>query len=292
MSTRVTIQPGMLLGARYRVLEELGRGGMARVHRAEDERLGRTVAVKVLAPELGHAETFVERFHREARAVARLAHPNIVPLFDFGVQDGQPFMVLQLVEGPSLRRVLRERGALAPEEAARISSELAAALAHAHRRGIVHGDVKPLNVLLDRRSDTLGHALLTDFGVAQAISETARQASAKRELYGSLPYLAPEQLSGAAGGASPRADLYALGIVLYEMLTGTHPFQGHSAAESATLRLEQEPAAPSRLNPVVPPGLDRLVARVLARDPERRYPDAETLRRALTSGGETAPAVV
>src|SRR5581483_2301841 len=149
MSTRVTIQPGMLLGARYRVLEELGRGGMARVFRAEDERLGRMVAVKVLAPNLGRAEAFVERFHREARALARLAHPNIVPLFDFGVQDGQPFMVLHLVEGPSLYRVLQQRGALPPEEAARIATDLAAALAHAHRRGFIHGDVKPQNVLLD-----------------------------------------------------------------------------------------------------------------------------------------------
>src|SRR4051812_16942451 len=291
MAVPLELQPGALLAGRFRILDELGRGAMAHVYRARDERIGREVALKTLAPALGDDPAFGERFVREARAVGRLSHQNIVPLFDVGFQDGLPFLVLQLVDGPTLRDVLRRRGALSAAEAVPIVAALADALQHAHERGVVHGDVKPRNVLLQPTDDGPPRPLLTDFGVARAISETTG-VTTEEGLYGSVPYLAPELLSGEELAATPAADVYALGVMLYELLAGETPFTGRTPAEVIAARLGSEPSSLRALAPRVSPALEAVVMTALARDPLARYPSAAAFHDALITAtrAQAAPA--
>ena len=279
-----------VLAGRYRLLEEIARGGMAIVYRARDERLGRDVAIKMLPPERGRDAAFVERLQREARIVASLTHPHVVQVFDVGKDGDRPFLVLQLVDGPSLKEMLKQRGPLPVDLAVRIADQVADALAFAQSHGVVHGDVKSLNILLDGSVQAPGAAALTDFGVAYA--EQAGADTPADVAYGSAPYVAPERLTANPGPPTPAADVYGLGVVLYEMLTGVQPFRGQTPANIAADRLQREPLPPTRLRPDIPQRLEVVVMRALARDLDRRYPDAASFRRSLlVPAGANAPAV-
>jgi hypothetical protein len=260
---------------RYALRAELGRGSMGRVYRAHDELLGRDVAIKILAhaAEGGADAEFRGALGREARAAARLVHPGIATLFDVGEQDGHAFLVMELAEGRSLREVLGVEGALAPARAVEIAIKVADALSYAHGEGLVHCDVKPLNIVV---ADD-GRAKLVDFGVACAATTTG--AFSRDELYGSLPYLAPEQVLGERPDA--RTDVYALGAVLYEMLAGRPPFDDPDATTLLRRRLEEDPPTLGSLTRTVTPELEEVVTRALSRDPADRYATAGELRDEL-----------
>ena len=263
-------------------------GGMGSVYLATDQRLDRSVALKVLKEELADDDRFVERFRREARAAGALSHPNIAGVFDFG-QDGQRYyMVMELAQGHDLARVLREEGPLSVERSVRIASQIAQALDHAHSAGVVHRDIKPPNVIIGD-SDRVK---VTDFGIARAIGDSTLTATGS--VLGTAHYISPEQAGG--GEVGPRADLYALGIVLYEMLTGSLPFTGDSALAVAMRHVSDDVPPPSELNPEVPPVLDEVVARATAKDPAARFSDAremaEALAGALGKTGEVATAAM
>jgi serine/threonine-protein kinase len=263
----------ILLGGRYRLLDVLGSGGMAVVHRARDERLERIVAVKVLRRQFASDEDFVHRFRQEARNAASLSHPSIAPVFDTGADGDVEYIVMQLVDGPDLERVIAERGRHPVGEALRIATAVAEALQAAHDRGIVHRDVKPGNILLTAS----GEVRVVDFGIARALG--AANTTAPGLLLGSVHYCSPEQVLGEPVGSA--SDVYSLGIVLYELLTGERPFDGPSPAAVALQRLHTAPRPPSRLIEGLPEGLDALVMRALERDPDRRYPTAGGLADAI-----------
>jgi serine/threonine-protein kinase len=264
---------GRLINGRYRLIAPLGEGGMATIWRAVDEQLDREVAVKLLREQFGSDAGFAARFRQEARAAGSLSHPNIVPVYDYGTDaDGTQFIVMQLVEGDTLATLLRERGHLETDDAVRIALGVASALEAAHRRGLVHRDVKPGNILLTDDGDVK----VTDFGIARAVSEASMTVTGTT--LGSVHYFSPEQARGdEVTGAS---DVYALGIVLYEMLTGRRPFEGDSAAGVALKRLNEDPAPPSAFRPV-PSGLSAIVMRALQREPADRFPDAGSFAEAL-----------
>jgi tRNA A-37 threonylcarbamoyl transferase component Bud32 len=250
---------------------------MAEVYVAEDELLSRTVAVKVLFPELAQDEQFVERFRREARAAASLNHHNIVSVYDFGEDEDSWFIVMEYVKGPTLRDIIRSEGAIEPGRAAGIAAEVAAALAVAHAQGIVHRDVKPANVLL---ADPEGTVKVTDFGIARAAN--ARQnLTMPGTVLGTATYLSPEQAQG--GEVDRRTDIYSLGLVLYEMLVGKPPFTGDTPVAVAYQAVREIPPPPSTHNPRVPAALDAIVMRAIAKDPAGRYPSATEMRSALLS---------
>ena len=244
--------PGDLVDGRYRIVEHIARGGMATVFEALDTRLDRHVALKVMHPALAADETYVSRFGREARAAARLSHPNIVGVHDQGEDDGRIFLVMELVRGRTLRQVLDDDGALSPRAALDIAAPLADALAAAHHAGLIHRDIKPENVII--RED--GVVKVTDFGLARAVtSETAT--SATDVLLGTVSYLAPEQVE--RGQATARSDVYAAGLVLFEMLTGTKAFTGDNPMYVAYQHVHGGVPAPSSRVPGVPEALDDLV---------------------------------
>src|SRR4051794_12438842 len=220
---------------------------MAEVYVAEDELLSRTVAVKVLFPELAHDEAFVERFRREARSAASLNHHNIVSVYDFGEDDGSWFIVMEYVEGQTLRDIIRKEGPLDPARAAGLAGEVAAALAAAHAQGIIHRDVKPANVLIAADSGTVK---VTDFGIARAAS-ARKGLTMPGTVLGTATYLSPEQAQGAE--VDFRTDVYSLGMVLYEMLAGRPPFVGDSPVAVAYQHLSQTAPPPSEFNALVPP---------------------------------------
>jgi beta-lactam-binding protein with PASTA domain/tRNA A-37 threonylcarbamoyl transferase component Bud32 len=271
-----------VVGGRYRLLEEVGRGGMATVHRAHDEVLDRSVAVKLLHAHLARDPQFLDRFRREARAAAALAHPNVVAVHDWGETDQGPYLVLQLVEGVTLRDVLRQRRRLDPAEALGVLGAVAQGLAAAHRAGLVHRDVKPENVLLD----TSGAVLLTDFGLARAAASATTTFGAD-VLVGSPHYLSPEAVQGLP--LDPRADVYALGIVLYECLVGRPPHEGESPFATAVAHTVQAVPPPSDARAEVPPELDEVVLRATVLDRDRRYPDAAAFGRALSNAVGQGP---
>jgi len=244
----------------YRIEETIGRGGMGVVYRAYDLRLKRTVALKLVTPELALDERFRERFARETELAMALEHPNVVPIHDAGDVDGRLYLAMRHVAGSDLRELLRTEGALGPARALAICRQVAAALDAAHARGLVHGDVKPSNVLLDENE----HVYLADFGVTRRVEEQAED-----RLAGSPAYLAPEQLEGQS--ADERSDIYALGCVLFECLTGAPPFGGASRLEVAWAHLEHEP--PTGL----PGALDGVITRALSKQPAERYPRAGEL---------------
>jgi serine/threonine protein kinase len=276
--------PGARLGP-YRLLSLVAAGGMGQVYRAVDERLGRPVALKVLAAELTRDPVRVERFRLEARRVAALRHPHIVPLLDYGEQSGYLYLTMPLYPG-TLRDALGNGRPLPPAEADAIVSQVAAALDYAHTCGLIHRDVKPENILLDDQR----HALLTDFGIAKSspsapsdmmTSGPLAAAEAGQLPLVSLEYSAPEQLLGKP--LDPRADVYALGIVVYELMTGRVPFEGQQGHEYALVMrvLTEPPAPPSSHRPGLPPALDAVVLCALHRDPARRYPSPLALATAL-----------
>jgi eukaryotic-like serine/threonine-protein kinase len=259
---------GQLLDGRYRVDARIAVGGMATVYRAVDTRLDRVLALKVMHPELATDAAFVERFIREAKSVARLAHPNVVGLFDQGAQGVYVYLAMEYVAGCTLRDVLRERGALQPRAALDILEPVLAALGAAHRAGFVHRDMKPENVLIGDD----GRVKVADFGLVRAVG-TATDTTGS--LLGTVSYLAPEQIE--QGTADTRSDVYACGVVLYEMLTGGKPHTGDTAAQVIYQHLNEDVPAPSAAVPGLPAGLDELVAAATARSPEVRPHDAVAL---------------
>jgi len=281
---------GRLIGGRYRVIAPLGEGGMATLWRAMDEQLDREVAVKLLRPQFGNDPGFTARFKQEARSAGSLSHPNIVSVYDYGTDaetNGQ-IIFMQNLGGDDLAALLRQRGHLEADDAVRIAIGVAAALEAAHRRGIVHRDVKPGNILIDH------DVKVTDFGIARAVSEASMTVTGTT--LGSVHYFSPEQARGDE--VTGQSDVYALGIVLYEMLTGRRPFEGDSAAGVALKRLTEDPEPPTLHGPV-PAGLSAIVMRALERDPANRYPDAGAFAEALRvwqrdpdAPGADAPVVV
>jgi eukaryotic-like serine/threonine-protein kinase len=268
---------GDTLGNRYLLSGLLGTGGMAEVFLAHDRMLDRDLALKVLKEHYAKDERFVRRFQKEARSAAALNHPNVVQIYDQGrAEDGRYYIAMEHMTGGSLEDLILRRGPLGASEAARLASQVAEALHAAHRRGIVHRDIKPQNVLLDKA----GNAKVADFGIALAASRTST--SGTNLLFGTPSYMSPEQAMGERVG--PESDLYSLGVVLYEMLTGTVPFAAEGALATAMKHLTELPLPPRKRNPSVPEAMEALVMELLTKDPEDRYPSAaqliEDLRRA------------
>ena len=256
------------------MLEVLGDGGMARVHLARDNVLERDVALKILRDAYAHDEGFVERFRREAKNAASLNHPSIVQVYDQGrAEDGTYFMAMEYVPGGTLKERLVREGPLDPREAAGTASRVAEALETAHARGIVHRDIKPQNVLLTASGD----AKVADFGIARAAS--SKTMTETNLILGTASYMSPEQVRGERAG--PASDLYSLGVVLYEMLTGELPYEAEDPIATAMKHLDEPPPHPRKLNPEVPEGLDALVVKLLAKEPEDRYASAATLAEDL-----------
>jgi serine/threonine-protein kinase len=270
---------------------------MATVYLAVDRRLDRTIAIKVMHPQLAEDEEFVSRFIREAKSAARLSHPNVVAVYDQGADDGTVFLAMEHVAGRTLRDLMREKGRLSPRQTLEIMEPVLAALGAAHHAGIVHRDVKPENVLL---ADD-GRIKVADFGLARAVTGATSHTSATGVLMGTVAYLSPEQVE--RGVADPRSDVYAAGILLFEMLTGTKPYDGETAIQVAYRHVHDDVPAPSSMVPGLPAGLDALVARATSRDPDGRPDDARRflaevaqVRRGLTdaeldtAGRATLPA--
>jgi serine/threonine-protein kinase len=273
------------LSGRYEIEERLGSGGMSNVHRATDRILERTVAVKILAEHLSDDERFVARFRREALAVAKLIHPNIVQVYDTGLDGDRHYIVMEYVEGRSGAQILQQQGPLAPEVAAEIGSQACAGLDYAHRRGIIHRDVKPGNLMIVGGPAGGNGPLtvkLTDFGIARAIEQT--RITQVGSVVGTAAYLAPEQVRGEE--ATPATDVYALGVVLYQFLTGRLPYEGSTLAELAVRQQNERPLPPSAYNDQVPDTLGAAVLRALEGDPARRYASADELAGGLRLGLE------
>jgi serine/threonine-protein kinase len=263
------IRTGAVLGG-YTIEAAIGQGGMATVYRARRVADGQTAALKILREQFAADAEFVERFQREARAVASLTHPNMVQVFESGEADGVHFIAMEFVEGQDLKRRLRDLdGPLEIAEAVRIGVQVCEVLDYAHRRGIIHRDIKPQNILLTRD----GGVKVTDFGIARALS--AVTITQTGTVLGSVQYLSPEAARGEATGRA--ADIYALAVVLFEMVTGTLPFEGDSPIAVALKHLHEVPPSPGELNPEVPPALEAVILRGMAKSPRHRYPTAGDL---------------
>ena len=279
---------GSLIADRYRLERKLGSGGMADVWLAEDQELGRRVAVKILHERYANDEQFVERFRREATHAAGLSHPNIVSIYDRGVSDGSYYIVMEYIEGRTLKELIVVRGPCPVPVAISYTRQILAALRYAHKNGIIHRDIKPHNVIVDRE----GRVKVADFGIARAGASEMTEAGS---IVGTAQYLSPEQARGAPVDES--SDLYSTGIVLYELLTGTVPFTGETPVEIAMKHLSQTPEAPSARRSEIPRDLDLVVLRALAKEPTERYRAASELDRDLelvargdAVGAETATA--
>ncbi|MDR7427909.1 MAG: PASTA domain-containing protein [Armatimonadota bacterium] len=271
------IPPGSILSG-YEIESTIGQGGMAVVYRARRIADGQVVALKVLREQYAQDAEFVERFQREARAVSSLTHPNMVQVYESGQAGGWHFIAMEFVEGQDLKRYIRERGPLRPAEAVRVAVAVCEVLDYAHRRGIVHRDVKPQNILLRRD----GTVKVTDFGIARALaSATITQTGT---VLGSVQYLSPEQARGQAVGRA--ADIYALSVVLFEMLTGRLPFDGDSPIAIAMAHIHDVPPSPRQFNPEIPPALEGVILRGMAKQPHRRYASAADLASDLV--GQTS----
>ncbi|MEU9793257.1 protein kinase [Streptomyces sparsogenes] len=269
-----------LAGGRYQLRDLLGEGGMASVHLAYDSVLDRQVAIKTLHTELGREQSFRERFRREAQSVAKLTHTNIVSVFDTGEDtiDGavMPYIVMEYVEGHPLRSVLdadvRQYGAMPTEKALKITADVLAALEISHEMGLVHRDIKPGNVMMTKRNVVK----VMDFGIARAMQSGVTSMTQTGMVVGTPQYLSPEQALGR--GVDARSDLYSVGIMLFELLTGRLPFDADSPLAIAYAHVQEEPVAPSTINQSVPPAVDALVARALKKNPNERFPTAEAMR--------------
>ena len=270
------------LSGRYEIGDRLGSGGMSSVHMATDVTLERTVAVKILAEHLSDDERFVARFRREALAVAKLIHPNIVQVYDTGIDRGRHYIVMEYVEGRSGAQILQKHGPVDAETAAEVGAQACAGLDYAHRRGIIHRDVKPGNLMIVGGPVGGGEMTvkLTDFGIARAVEQT--RITQVGSVVGTAAYLSPEQVRGEE--ATPATDVYALGVVLYQFLTGRLPYEGSTLAELAVRQQNERPLPPSTYNDEVSETLGAAVLRALEGDPARRYASASELAGSLQLG--------
>jgi eukaryotic-like serine/threonine-protein kinase len=278
---------GNVISDRYELDGRLGSGGMSSVYMATDHVLERTVAVKVLAEHLSDDEKFVARFRREALAVAKLIHPNVVQVFDTGVDHGQHYIVMEYVDGRSGAQILQTNREIDPEEAVEIGAQACAGLEYAHRQGIIHRDVKPGNLMVIGGPAADGGSggsemtvKLTDFGIARATEQT--RLTQVGSVVGTAAYLAPEQAGGEE--ATPASDVYALGVVIYQLLTGRLPYEGSTLAELAIRRENEKPLPPTSYNDAVPETLSAAVLQALENDPEDRFPTARTFADGLRAG--------
>lgn len=264
---------GKKLGGRYEIVSRVGGGGMAVVYKAKDLLLNRFVAIKVLSESLSNDSEFIRRFSREAQAAASLSHPNIVNVYDVGRDQYTHYIVMELVEGPTLKQYIQERGSLPVQEAAAIAVQICDGLAHAHENQIVHRDIKPHNILLGAN----GRAKVTDFGIARAASSST--ITQQGSVMGSVHYFSPEQARGGVIGE--KSDLYSLGVVMYEMLTGRLPFDGDSAISIALKHLQETPVDPRNYNSQIPDALAELVMRALNKDPNQRFASARDMMKEI-----------
>ncbi len=267
--------PGML-NNRYQIEGRIGSGGMAEVYRARDLTLERTVAIKLLREDFSQDPAFRERFRQEAKAAANLSHPNIVTVHDFGFDEKQIFIVMEYIPGTDLKTILESRGSLGVDEALRLIIQACAGVGYAHRAGLIHCDVKPHNMIVtpDQRLK------VTDFGIARALASIHPQ-EVNHVVWGSPQYFSPEQASGYP--PSPASDVYGLGVVLYEMLTGRLPFIASTAAELAHMHRSVMPTPPSQINQLIPPALEQACLKVLSKEPAARYRTADQFGRVLIS---------
>src|SRR4051794_131101 len=261
-----------LIDNRYKVLTRLGSGGMADVYCAEDQQLGRKVALKLLHRRFAEDHEFLERFRREASSAAGLQHPNVVGVFDRGEWDGTSYIAMEYLEGRTLKAVITDEAPVDPIRSIDLVVQVLRAARFAHKRGIIHRDLKPHNVIVDPD----GRAKVTDFGIARAGASDMTQTGS---IMGTAQYLSPEQAQGLA--VDERSDLYSVGVVLYELLTGRVPFEGDSAVSIALKQVAESPTPPRALNPAVPPELEAVVLRALAKDPAQRFQDADEFITAL-----------
>lgn len=278
-----------ILARRYELQELIGGGGMADVYKAQDKLLDRAVAVKILHQQYANDAEFVEKFRREATAAAKLAHPNIVNIYDVGEDGGSQYIVMEYVSGPTLKEVIQQKGCLEPIEAVRIAKEIASALESAHRNNLVHCDIKPHNILV--MPD--GHIKVTDFGIARAVSASTMTYSGS--VMGSVHYFSPEQAKGTV--ITTKSDVYSLGVVLYEMLTGKLPFNGETSVSIALKHLQEEPVPIRQINPSIPPVLEAIVQKAMSKDPADRpsstelYADLNQAKSMLADRGISQEAV-
>lgn len=280
-----------VLDQRYELQEQIGGGGMADVYRAQDLLLNRPVAVKILHEQFRSDTEFINKFNREAQAAARLSHPNIVNIYDVGVMDDAHYIVMEYVPGRTLKDKIKQEGRLSVEEALHIAKDIASALANAHANNLVHCDIKPHNILM--MPD--GSAKVADFGIARAVTESTMTYSGN--VVGSVHYFSPEQAKGTM--ITPKSDVYSLGVVLYEMLTGTLPFTGETPVSIAMKHLQDEPLSVRQIDPSIPPVVEAIVTRAMSKDPAMR-PDAAELMQdiaqaqqmtgsAMSYGGASLP---
>ncbi|MGD6833264.1 Stk1 family PASTA domain-containing Ser/Thr kinase [Sutcliffiella halmapala] len=271
----ISLLIGKRLNDRYKIMEVIGGGGMANVYLAHDMILDRDVAVKVLRLDFANDEEFIRRFRREAQSATSLDHPNIVSIYDIGEEDDIYYIVMEHVSGKTLKQYIQQFAPIEQYNTVEIMKQLTSAISHAHENGIIHRDIKPQNILID----DYGTIKVTDFGIAMALSSTT--ITQTNSLLGSVHYLSPEQARGSL--ATKKSDVYALGIVMFEMLTGRLPFSGESAVSIALKHLQSETPSPKRWNPAIPQSLENVVLKSMAKDPNHRYGSVEAMLEDLTS---------
>lgn len=269
---------GKRLSGRYKIIEMIGGGGMANVYLAHDMILDRDVAVKVLRMDFAEDEEFIRRFHREAQSATSLAHPNIVNIYDVGEEDTIYYIVMEYVDGQTLKQYIQQNSPIPIDDALEILKQLTSAISHAHQNHIIHRDIKPHNILIDRH----GNVKITDFGIAMALSATS--ITQTNSVLGSVHYLSPEQARG--GMANRKSDIYSLGIVMFELLTGRLPFSGESAVSIALKHLQSETPSLKRWNPSIPQSVENIVLKATAKDPFHRYDSVEEMEEDIRTALE------
>lgn len=264
---------GQKINDRYEIIKTIGEGGMANVYLAEDTILERKVAIKVLRGDLSNDEKFIRRFKREALSVSNLSHPNIVEVYDVGEEDGNYYIVMEYIEGKTLKQLLQKRGALTLNEVIDIMTQLTDGLAHAHEAYIIHRDIKPQNIMIEDN----GLVKITDFGIAMALNST--QLTQTNSVMGSVHYLPPEQANGK--GSTVKSDIYSLGILMYELLTGSVPFKGDTAVEIALKHMKEKIPSIRKQNPTIPQSVENIVLKATAKNPKNRYDNVRDMYKDL-----------